>query len=158
AGAFQISFCFFGEAARIAIVGFARNRIDDGANQRERWFGVKNIDPSCGWIRDDEHIGSVDHLPTANTRAIETEAVSKNIFVIFGECGGEMLPGAGEIGELEIHEFYFAVLDHFGNVGRGLFIFSHGVGWSVDALMRFENINGWKLKSELLNSWNASSL
>src|SRR5439155_8689940 len=68
------------------------------------------------------------------------------------------LPGAGEIGEFEIHEFYLAVLDDFGNVGRGLFIFSHGVGWSVDALKRFENINGWKLKSELLNSWNASSL
>ncbi len=37
-----------------------------------------------------------------------------------------MLPGAGKVGELEIHEFYLAVLDHFGNVGRGLFVFSHG--------------------------------
>ena len=32
AGAFQISLGFFGDAARVAIVRFARDRIDDRAN------------------------------------------------------------------------------------------------------------------------------
>ena len=36
-----------------------------------------------------------------------------------------MLPRAGQIGEFKIHEFDFVVFDHFGNVGGGLFIFSH---------------------------------
>ena len=92
----------------------------------ERRLSIKNIDPRRGWIGNDEHVGGVDHFPAANARAIEAEAVGENVFVIFGEGGGEMLPGAGQIGELEIHEFYLAVLDHFGNVGRGLFVFSHG--------------------------------
>src|SRR5205085_12306676 len=94
--------------------------------QVELRFSIKNVNPRRCWIGNDKHVGGVDHFPTANARAIEAEAVSKNVFVIFGERGGEMLPGAGEIGELEIHEFYLAVLDHFGNVGRGLFVFSHG--------------------------------
>ena len=35
AGALQISFCFFGDTARVAIVRFARDRIDNGANQTQ---------------------------------------------------------------------------------------------------------------------------
>ena len=92
----------------------------------ERRLGVKNIDPGRGRIGNDEHVGGVDRFPTANAGAIKAEAFGKNVFVIFGEGGGEMLPGAGQIGELEIHEFDLAVLDHFADVGRGLFVFSHG--------------------------------
>ena len=43
-----------------------------------------------------------------------------------------MLPGAGQIGELEIHEFDLVVLDHFADVGWGLFVFGHGQRLMVD--------------------------
>ena len=36
-----------------------------------------------------------------------------------------MLPGAGQIGELEIHEFHPVVFNHFADVGWS-FVFGHG--------------------------------
>src|SRR5439155_23665196 len=87
ASAFQIVLRFFGEAARVAVVWFARNRVDDSADQCERRFGIKNIDPGRGRIGNDEHVGGVDHLPSTNARAIEAEAVGKNIFVVFRDGG-----------------------------------------------------------------------
>jgi hypothetical protein len=44
-----------------------------------------------------------------------------------------MLPGAGEIGEFEIHELYVVVFDHFADVGWSFFV-GHGIElewWSV---------------------------
>ena len=66
----------------------------------------------------------VDHFPAANARAIEAEAVGKNLFVVFGERGREMLPGAGQVGELEVDQFHVVVFDHFADVGCG-FVFGH---------------------------------
>ena len=44
-GRFEISLRFFGNTAWVAIVRLASDRIDDGANQAQRRFGVENIDP-----------------------------------------------------------------------------------------------------------------
>ncbi len=71
AGALQIRFRFFGDAARVAIVRFARDRIDDGADQTQRRLGVENIDPRRGRIGNDEHVGGVDDSPAADARAVE---------------------------------------------------------------------------------------
>ena len=94
AGAFQVSLCFFGDAARVAIVRFARDRIDDRANQTQRRFGVEDVDPRRRRIRNDEHVRGINHAPAADARTVKPEAVGKNFFVVFGERGGEMLPGA----------------------------------------------------------------
>ncbi len=131
AGALQICFRFFRHAARIAIVGLARNRIDDGADQTQRRLGVVDIDPGGRGIGNDEHVAGVDRAPTANAGAIEAEAFRKNFFVILGQRGGEMLPAAGQIGELEVDQLDLAVLDHLADVGCGFFVFGHvqGFGW-----------------------------
>ena len=60
---------------------------------------------------------SVDRFPAADARAVEAEAFGENLFVVFGERGREMLPGAGQIGELEVHEFDLVVFDHLADVG-----------------------------------------
>jgi len=120
----------FGHATWIAIVRLTRDWIDNRANQTERWLGIKNIDPSRHRIGNDEHVGSVDRLPTADARAVEPDTVRENVFVVFGERGSEMLPGTGQVGEFEVHEFHVAVFDHFADVGRGFF-FGHGVNTGV---------------------------
>ncbi len=120
AGALQIRFRFFRDAARIAIVRLARDRIDDRADEAEGRLGVEEIDPGGRRIGNDEHVAGVDRAPAADARAIEAEAFGENLFVVFGERGGEMLPGAGQIGELEVHEFDLVVFDHFADVGSGL--------------------------------------
>ncbi len=134
AGALEIRFGFFGDAARVAIVRFARDRIDDGANEAEGRLGVKDIDPGRAGIGDDEHVAGVDRAPAADAGAVEAEALGENLLAVLGEGGGEMLPGARQIGELEVHEFDLVVLDHFADVGSGfVFVFGHGIGlewWS----------------------------
>ena len=56
AGALQIGFRFFGDAARIAIVRLARDRIDDRADETERRLGVEDVDPGRRRIGNDEHV------------------------------------------------------------------------------------------------------
>src|ERR1700746_1779745 len=94
----------FRDTTRVAIVRFARDRIDNGANQREGWFRVKDVDPWRRRIGNDEHIGRVNSLPAADARAVEPQTIRKNIFVILAKGCGEMLPGSRQIGEFEIHE------------------------------------------------------
>ena len=121
ARALQISFRFFRHAARIAIVRLARDRLDDRADETERRLGVENVDPRGRRVGDDEHVGGIDRFPAANARAVKAEAFGENILVVFGERGGEMLPGTGQIGELEIHEFDLVVFDHLADVGWSFF-------------------------------------
>ena len=82
--------CFFGDPARVSIVWFAGNRIDYGANEAQGGFGIKDINPCGGRIRNDEHVGGVDCFPAAYARAVETQAVRKYILAIFVKGGGEM--------------------------------------------------------------------
>jgi hypothetical protein len=51
-----------------------------------------------------------------------------------------MLPAAGQVGEFEIHEFYFVVFDHFADVGCGFF-FGH-VTISELRVQRWKKIGG----------------
>ena len=124
----QISLGFFGNSARVAIVGLARDWIDNGANEAERWLSVEDIDPSRRRIGNNEHVRSVDHFPSADARAVEAEAIGKNFVVVLAQRSGEMLPRAKQIGELVVHKFHVVVFDHFADVGWG-FVFGHGIGW-----------------------------
>ena len=46
-GALQVRLGFFGDAARVAIVRLARDRLDDRADEAERRLGVEDIDPGA---------------------------------------------------------------------------------------------------------------
>ena len=124
AGRFQICFGFFGDAARVAIVRLARDRIDNRADQRQRRFGVEDVDPGRRRIGNDEHVRGVDDSPAADARSVEAEAIGENLLVVFGERGGEMLPRAEQVGELEVDQLHVVVFDHFADVGWS-FVFGH---------------------------------
>src|SRR5207247_5129497 len=99
----------------------ARDWIDNRANQTQRRFGVKDVDPRGRRVGNDEHVRRIDHFPATNARSVEAESLGKNIVVVFGERGGEMLPGTRQIGEFEIHEFHAVVLNYFADVGWSFF-------------------------------------
>src|ERR1051326_2303461 len=91
AGALEVSFGFFGDAARVAIVRLARDRIDDGANQTQRRFSVEDVDPRWVRVGNDEHVRGVDAFPAANTGAVEPESIGKDVVAVVTERSGEML-------------------------------------------------------------------
>src|SRR4029077_1842192 len=126
-GRFEISLRFFGNAPRVAIVRLASDWIDDRANKTQRWFSIENIYPRRGRIRNDEHVRGVDHAPAANARSVKPEPIGEDFFIVFGERGREMLPGAEQIRELEVDQFHVAVFDHFADVGWS-FVFGHNSG------------------------------
>src|SRR5947209_1279044 len=76
AGTHQISFGFFGEATRVAIVRFACDWIDNRADERKSWFGVENVDPRRRGIRDHEHVGA---LMTFQPRMLEPSKPSPSV-------------------------------------------------------------------------------
>ena len=85
-------------------------------------LGIKNIDPRGRRIGNDEHVGGIDHFPAANARAVEPKAFGENVLVVLGQRGREMLPGTGQIGKLEIHEFDLVILDYLADVGWSFFV------------------------------------
>jgi hypothetical protein len=66
-----------GDVARIAGVGFAGDGIHDVADQHHGGLLVERIDFGCGGVRDHQHVAGVDGLPSADTGAVESEAVFK---------------------------------------------------------------------------------
>jgi len=125
ASALQISLLFFCDATRVPVVRLARNRFDDRADEAQGRLGVENIDPCRCRIGNDEHVGSIDRFPATDARTVEAEAFREDLLVIFRERRGEMLPGTGQIGKFEIHEFDLVVFDHLADIGWGLFV-GHG--------------------------------
>src|SRR5260370_805483 len=109
-GALQVRFRFFGHAAWIAIIRLTCDWIDNRANETERRFRIKDVDPSGRRIGYHQHVGRVNYLPPPDARAVETDPIRENVFVVLGERGREMLPGSGQVGELEVHKFHVAVL------------------------------------------------
>jgi len=68
-----------------------------------------------------------DALITFQPRMLEPSKPSpsvKKIVAVFGERRSEMLPGAGQIGEFEVHELHAVIFNDFADVGWS-FVFGH---------------------------------
>ncbi len=65
-GRFEISLCLAGDVARIAGIIFFGDRIEYVADQRQGRDGDERIHLGGGRIRQQDHVGSMDRLPSAN--------------------------------------------------------------------------------------------
>jgi len=114
AGALQISLGLFCHTTGIAFVGFAGDWILDRANQAEGRLSVERINPGSLTVWDHEHITGVNHSPATNARAVKAQTICKNIFAVFVERCGEVLPSSEQIGELEVDQFNSLFFDESG--------------------------------------------
>ena len=101
-GALQIGLGALGDAAGIAGIGLAGDGVFNGADQRQGRHLGERVHDRGGWIGHDEHVGFVDFLPAANGRTVEAEPLFEQVGFQVGDGHGEVLPDAGQIGELKI--------------------------------------------------------
>ena len=62
-------------------------------------------------IGHQHHVGLVDRLPAGDGGAVEHRAVGEEVVIDQRQVEGDVLPLAARIGEAEVDEFDFLVLD-----------------------------------------------
>ena len=119
-GGLQVSFSALSNAAGVTVVGLTGAGVHDGADDDQGLLNAEGVNV-CGLnVGDQLHIGLCDALEAANGGAIKKLAVDEEIVI---NCLGgqvEVLLHAGHIGETDIDEDYFFVLDKVENfLGAG---------------------------------------
>jgi len=113
AAGFEIFLGFARDIARVAMVQFARDRIEDVADERHRGNGAERIHVSRIDVWLQNHIGLVNCLESADRGPVESDAGSERLFVdLIGRHAG-MLPGPRHVGEFEIHHFDAGLFHEF---------------------------------------------
>ena len=100
-----------GDAARVAAVALTRDRVDDVARHDERLVLEVRVDEGSAGLGHDQHVRLVDHLPTADARAVEPEPVLERALVDLAGRYREVLPKTGKVREPEIDDLDALVLD-----------------------------------------------
>ena len=113
ARALEISLRFLGDAAGIAIVDFARDRVDHVAREAKRRILRKGIDECRGAVRNHQHVRCVDDSPAPDRGAVKAEAFLEYFFGQLIHGNRKVLPGAVNVAELEVDNFDFFVLGEF---------------------------------------------
>src|SRR2546425_1975384 len=109
-GGLEVRFRLLGYSSRVAAVGISRHRVDDVAENGDRGNGAGGIDARGGGVWDEDHVGFLDLLEAADTGAVEADAVHPDRALEVVELDhvlggdGEVLPEAGPVSELEIHQ------------------------------------------------------
>ena len=109
-GGGKVLFRFPSDAARVAAVALARDRIHDVADQRERGLGEEGVHFCGGEVRDHLHVAGVNRLPAADAGAVEHAPVFQHVLAKVGHGEHDVLPGAEEVNELEVHRDHLVVL------------------------------------------------
>ena len=119
ARALHVGFGLLGDAARIALVELAGRRLDDVAEDRHRALGEEGIHMRRRRVEHQRHVGSFDALPAGDRGAVEGVAVGEHVIVDARRVGRDVLHLAFGVGEPQIKELHFLVLDRFDHVGSG---------------------------------------
>ena len=107
----QVGLGLLGGAARVAVVGFARDRIENVAQDDHGRLGEERIHVDRVRIGHQHHVGLVDRLPAGDRRAVEHDAVGEHVFLDLDDIHRHVLQLALRIGEAQVDEFHVVVLD-----------------------------------------------
>src|SRR5580698_6032086 len=103
------------DVTRISRIGLLRNGVEDRAHEANGRHRIERVDLRRFRVRDHDHVGRVDRLPTANRRAVERQAVFEQGRVEAVSRDLRMLPYAREIDELQIDVFDVVLLRELDN-------------------------------------------
>ena len=95
---------------RITIVGLARNRIDDIADDAQCRDRTERIETGRGRIGDHQQIAVVDRLPAPDRRTVQPGSIFEYPFIKLFHRNREVLPGAEQIYKLQVHDLDLILL------------------------------------------------
>ena len=116
----EIGLGLLGDAARIAVVGLAANRIEHVAVDDHCRGGEKRVHARRGGVGHQRHVGFVDRPPACDRRAVEHEPVRESVLVDQGLVEGHVLPFAARVGKTQVDIFDVVVLDRLEHILGGL--------------------------------------
>jgi hypothetical protein len=119
AGCLQIGFSLLGGAARVAVIGLARNRVENVAQNDHGGLREERVHMDRFRIRHEHHVGLVDGLPSADRRTVEHDAIGKHVLVDASDVHCHVLQLTLGIREAQVNEFYVIVLDLLKNFACG---------------------------------------
>ena len=119
AGALQERFGATGDATGVAVVPGAGDRVYDVAHHADRGGLDEGVDLRRLRVRDQQHVGVVDGLPAADGAAVEAVAVLEEVVGELVHGHRQVVPLAGEVGELEIYELRVGLAGHLHYVFGG---------------------------------------
>jgi hypothetical protein len=130
AGLGQVGLGLLGDVAGVARVALAGDRIDDVADQVQSRHLQDRIDCRAVRVGDQEHVALVDGLEAPDARTVEAHAVGEHVFLEPAERHAEVLPGAGEVNEAQVHHLDASrpcLLQHLGGarLGGTSYVYSH---------------------------------
>ncbi|EBA09822.1 hypothetical protein SSE37_08438 [Sagittula stellata E-37] len=116
AGGLQVGLGQLRGAARVAVVGFACVRLDDGAVHAERLLGIERVDVDRVRVGHQLHVGGFDRLPAGDGGTVEHEAFFEEVLVDQVAHHGHVLQLAARVGEADVDVGNILVLDQLENV------------------------------------------
>nr|AIA13205.1 Unknown Function [uncultured bacterium] len=100
-----------GRAARVAVVGLARDRVENVAKNHHRRLREERIHVDRIGVGHQDHVGLVDGLPAGDRGAIEHHAVGEHVLVDLNDVHRHVLQLALGVGEAQVDELHVVVLD-----------------------------------------------
>ena len=119
AGRLQIGLGALGDRARVAVVGLAVHRLVDVAADVQHRLVGERIHARARRVRHQQHVGGLDALPAGDRGAVEGVAELELLLVEVLHRHGDVLLLAAGIGEAEVDELDFLVLDELQYVIGG---------------------------------------
>jgi hypothetical protein len=106
------------DVAGVARVRLARDRVDHRADHRDRRRRVERVQDRRRRVGHQQHVRLVDLLEAADRRAVEADPVAERVLVEARERHSHVLPGARQVGELEVHQVRVVALGKVEHVAR----------------------------------------
>ena len=115
----DVRFGLLGDVARVTRVPLAGRGILHVADQHQRRHGGERIHLRRRRVGDQQHVGLVDRLESADRRAVEPEAILEDVLPQLRHRDREVLPEAGEIDEAQVDDPGAFLLGHLEDVFGG---------------------------------------
>jgi hypothetical protein len=119
AGGLQVGLAALGDRTRVAVIALAVGRFDHVAGDDQRRLVEEGVDVGGGGVGHQQHVGGLDALPAGDRGAVERMAVFELVHAEGGDRHANVLFLAARIGEAEVHELDFLVLDQLEYVLGG---------------------------------------
>ena len=104
------------DAARIAVVGLARGRLENVADDRQCGLGEERVDAGGLGVRHQIHVGFVNRLPAGDRGTVEHHAFGKGVLVEQADVKRDVLPLSARIGETAVDVLDVVVLHELEDV------------------------------------------
>ena len=121
-GRLQIRLGFGDDVARITAVRLARERVAHEAVDVERGVLAERVDDRRCRVGDQEHVGFLDLLESADRRTVETQAVLEHLLLQLVRGDREVLHQPRKVTEPNVDDIDAGVLDELEDIaGRAIF-------------------------------------